>query len=82
MMTMTSTYSKSRSAAMTCTTCTAAEISLVESKRPGLAGRLLSALRQLRPLPRLDLDRLSRHQLRDLGLDDGHAAAPRDLIRD
>lgn len=67
---------------MTCTACTAAEISLVETKRSSLAGRLLSALGRLWPPERLHLKGLSAHQLRDLGLADGRAATPRDPIWD
>jgi len=66
---------------MTCT-CTTPEFSIVESKPSGFAQRLFSAFRRLQPLERLDLERLNSHQLRDLGLADGRAAVPRDLIRD
>ena len=45
--------------------------------RRGFWGRLLA-----RRLPRLDLDGLSAHRLRDLGFSDGRAAAPRDQLRD
>jgi uncharacterized protein YjiS (DUF1127 family) len=67
---------------MTCDVHAVTEFSIVESKPSSFARRLISAFRRLRPLQRLDLDGLSSHQLRDLGLADGHAAPPRDLIRD
>ncbi len=66
---------------MTCTACTDLEFA-VAPKAPGFAARLLSAFGRLRPVERLDLDSLSCHQLRDLGLADGRAAGPRDYMRD
>ena len=66
---------------MTCTTCTDLDFDAVP-KTPGLAARLLTALSRLRPAERLDLDSLSGHRLRDLGLADGREARPRDRMRD
>ena len=66
---------------MTCTTCPDLDYAEVP-KAPGIAARLLAALGRLRPAQRLDLDSLSCHQLRDLGLADGREAGPRDYMRD
>ena len=66
---------------MTCTTCPDVAFAALP-KTPGLAARLLTTLGRLRPAERLDLDRLSCHQLRDLGLADGREAMPRDRMRD
>jgi uncharacterized protein YjiS (DUF1127 family) len=66
---------------MTCATCTDLDFAPVH-RAPGLASRLVSALVRLRPAARLDLESLSVHQLRDLGLSDGRAAAPRNGWRD
>ena len=66
---------------MTCTTCP--DLAFAEApKAPGIAARLLTALGRLRPAERLDLDSLSCHRLRDLGLADGREAGPRDCMRD
>ena len=61
---------------MTCATCTDLDLTLAP-KTPGITARLLTALGRLRPTARLDLDSLSRHQLRDLGLADGRDGGPR-----
>jgi len=66
---------------MTCTTCTDLDFAAAP-KQLGIAARLLTALGRLRPAERLDLDSLSCHRLRDLGLADGRDTGPRDLIRD
>lgn len=66
---------------MTCTTCTDLAFSAAP-KAPGLAARLIMALGRLLPAERLDLDSLSSHRLRDLGLADGREAGPRDYMRD
>jgi hypothetical protein len=66
---------------MTCTTCPDVAFDALP-KAPGLAVRLFTALGRLRPAERLDLDSLSCHQLRDLGLADGREMAPRDDMRD
>ncbi len=66
---------------MTCTTCNDLDLA-VAPKNPGIAARLLAALGRLRPAERLDLDSLSCHRLRDLGLADGREAGPRDHMRD
>jgi uncharacterized protein YjiS (DUF1127 family) len=66
---------------MTCTT--RPDLAFAEvSKAPGIAARLLTALGRLRPAERLNLESLSCHQLRDLGLADGREAGPRDRMRD
>lgn len=66
---------------MTCTTCPDVAFAALP-KAPGLAARLLTAIGRLRPAERLDLDSLSRHRLRDLGLADGRETGPRDYRRD
>jgi uncharacterized protein YjiS (DUF1127 family) len=66
---------------MTCTTCTDLDLPAAP-KAAGLAARLLTALGRLRPAERLDLESLSCHRLRDLGLADGREAGPRDYMRD
>lgn len=66
---------------MTCTTCSDLEIAATR-RTPGLAARLLPALARPWPARRLDLDSLSRRQLRDLGLADGRELAPRDSLLD
>ena len=66
---------------MTCTTCPDVAFAALP-KTPGLFARLLTALGRLRPAERLDLDSLSCHRLRDLGLADGRDAGPRDYRRD
>jgi hypothetical protein len=75
-------HPKPRIAAMTCTTCTDADFVAVETKPAGLASRLLSVFSGFRPIARLEVERLSAHQLRDLGLADGRAAPSRDRMRD
>ncbi|MFN0194943.1 MAG: hypothetical protein ACKVP5_23680 [Aestuariivirga sp.] len=66
---------------MTCTTCS--DLDYPDTpKAPGFAARLFSALGRLRPAERLDLDSLSCHRLRDLGLADGRDMALRDAMRD
>ena len=66
---------------MTCATCTDLDLVLAP-QTPGIAARLLAALGRLRPAERLDLDSLSCHQLRDLGLADGRDGGPRDCMWD
>lgn len=68
---------------MTCTAHAITEFSIPEAKaKPlGFAGRLFAALRR-DPAEKLELEGLSDHRLRDLGLADGRAAAPRDRLRD
>ena len=66
---------------MTCTTCTDLDLAAVPQNH-GIAARLLAALGRLWPEERLDLDSLSSHRLRDLGLADGRQAGPRDYMRD
>ena len=66
---------------MTCATCTDLDLVLAP-KNPGIAARLLAAFGRLRPAERLDLDSLSCHQLRDLGLADGRDGRPRDYMWD
>lgn len=66
---------------MTCAPCPDLAFA-VPPRAPGIAARLFSALGRLRPAERLDLDSLSRHQLRDLGLADGRDMALRDAMRD
>jgi hypothetical protein len=64
---------------MTCTSCTDADF--VVAAKPGFIGRLLEAFEGLfRTAPRLDVDGLSDHLLRDLGLADGRAGIPRDRM--
>lgn len=66
---------------MTCTACTELEFAAAP-RVPSIAARLLAALGRLRPAARLDLDSLSCHLLRDLGLADGREAGPREYMRD
>ncbi len=66
---------------MTCTTCTDLDLAAAP-KTFGIGARLLAALGRLRPAERLNLDSLSCHQLRDLGLADGRDAGPRDYMQD
>jgi hypothetical protein len=73
-------HPKSRIATMTCTSCTDADF--VVAAKPGFVGRLLAAFEGFRTVPRLEVDSLSDHQLRDLGLADGRTAAPRDRMWD
>lgn len=66
---------------MTCTTCASADFA-APAPAPGLLGRLLEVWAPFRTISRLDVEGLSAHQLRDLGLADGRAAAPRDRMWD
>jgi hypothetical protein len=66
---------------MTCTSCPDADFVVVA--KPGFIGRLLEGFEGLfRTVPRLDVDGLSDHLLRDLGLADGRAGILRDRMWD
>lgn len=63
---------------MTATVCTTCETSPSRTTLSSLLARLRTRLRpEGRSLDRLDPDRLGRHMLRDLGLDDGRVLTPR-----
>ena len=66
---------------MTCATCTDLDLPAAP-KAAGLAARLLTALGRLRPAERLDLESLSSHRLRDLGLTQGQNFDLEDLAAD
>jgi hypothetical protein len=73
-------HPKPRIAAMTCTSCT--DTDFVVAAKPGFVSRLLAAFGPFRTISRLEVEGLSLHRLRDLGLADGRAAAPRDRMWD
>ena len=61
---------------MTCTTCPEIQFAAVP-RTPSFAARMLAVLGRLRPTERLDLESLSYHRLRDLGLADRWESGPR-----
>ena len=63
---------------MTCTSCT--DVDFVVAAKPSFASRLLATFAGFRTLARLDVNGLSDHLLRDLGLADGHAGIPPDRM--
>jgi hypothetical protein len=65
---------------MTCTSCT--DVDFAVAPKPSFLSSLLAAFGPFRSVARLDVDGLSLHQLRDLGLADGRTAAPRDRMWD